>query len=185
MTGIKIYDPNVMTLNMKFLLLLSLVIFLLNACSQTNKRSDNEQHTTYSNRTNIPPNLDTIKALTIEQQSALDALNSLQVRTDEMNRLYSTFAGIVQPCYPPDTSLKISQSELLIAMKHFVTSNCQNLNVEERNELAKTAVLAQEEYTLSLCLDYMEKVNYENGPPMTGTWVIPNVLSRRDVIIVW
>ena len=174
-----------MLLNMKVLIMLSMLPFLLNACSQTNKRSDQEQQTTYSQPTNIATNLDTFSELTPEQQSAFDALNALQVSTDEMNRLYSTFAGIVQPCYPPDTSLTISQSELLIAMKQFVTSNCRNLTVEERNELAVTAVLAQEEYTVSLCLDNLSNVDYENGAPMTGTWLMPSVLGRRDVIIVW
>lgn len=134
---------------------------------------------------NIPKNKSTDSELTPEQHSAFDALNRLQVSTDEKNRLYSTFAGIDQPCYPPDTSLTISQTELLTAMKHFVTSNCKNLTVEERDELAVASVLAQEEYTVLLCLDNSTPVTYENGVPMTGTWVMPNVLDQRDVIIVW
>ena len=174
-----------MLVNMKVLFMLLMLTFLLNACSQSNKRSDQEQQTTYSQPTNIATNLETISEITPEQQSAFDALNTLQVSTDEMNRLYSTFAGIVQPCYPPDTSLTISQSELLIAMKQFVTSNCRNLTVEERNELATTSVLAQKEYTVSLCLDNLSNVDFENGAPMTGTWVMPSVLGRRDIIIVW
>jgi hypothetical protein len=76
-----------------------------------------------------------------------------------MNRPYFTFTGIVQPCYVLDTSLKISQSELLNTMKQFMSNNCRNLTVEERNELAKTVVLAQEEYTLSFCLDNMRNAN--------------------------
>ncbi len=162
-----------------------MLAFFLNACSHTNKKSDKEQQTTDSQPINITTNLETIKEPTLEQQSAFDALNTLQVSTDEMNRLYSTFAGIDQPCYPPDTSLTISQSELLIAMKQFVTSNCRNLSTEKRNALATTAVLAQKEYTLSLCLDNFSNVDYENGAPMVGTWVMPSILGRRDVIIVW
>lgn len=129
--------------------------------------------------------METNPELTPAQQSAFDALNTLQVSTDEMNRLYSTFAGIVQPCNPPDTSLTISQSELLIAMKQFVAHNCKNLTIEERDELAATSVLAQEEYTLSLCLGNSANINYENGAPKSGTWVMPSFLGRRDVIIVW
>jgi hypothetical protein len=159
--------------------------FLLIACSQSDKSLDQKQQTIYSQPTNIATNLETISELTPEQQSAFDALNTLQVSTDEMNRLYSTFSGIVQPCYPPDTSITISQSELLVALKQFVTSNCRNLTVEERNELATTSVLAQEEYTVSLCLDNLSNVDFKNGAPMTGTWVMPSVLGRRDVIIVW
>ncbi len=135
--------------------------------------------------TNISEKESSLSELTPEQQSAFDALNTLQVSTDEMNRLYSTFAGIVQPCYPPDTNLTISQAELLIAMKQFVASNCTDLTIEERNELAATSVLAQEKYTVSLCLNNSAPVSYENGIPMTGTWVMPNVLDQRDVIIVW
>ena len=174
-----------MHVNMKVSFMLSMILILLNACSQSNKMSDQEQQTTYSQPTNIGTNLETISELTLEQQSAFDALNTLQVSTDKMNRLYSTFARIVQPCYPPDTSFTISQSELLVAMKQFVTSNCRNLTVEERNELAKISVLAQKEYTVSLCLGNLSNVDYENGAPMTGTWVMPGVLGRRDVIIVW
>jgi hypothetical protein len=128
---------------------------------------------------------DTLPELTQEQQAAFDALNTLQVSTDEMNRLYSTFAGAVQPCYPPDTSFTISQIELLIAMKQFTSRNCENLSLQERDELAVKSVLAQEKYTVSLCLDNATPPTYKKGVPMTGTWVLPNVLGRRDVIIVW
>lgn len=123
--------------------------------------------------------------ITPEQQSAFDALNILQVNTDVMNRLYSTFANLVQPCYPPDTSILISQSELLVAMKHFVKENCRNLDIERRQKLAKNAVLAQKEYTVLHCLNDSSKMNYKTGVPRKGTWVLPSVLGRRDVIIKW
>ncbi|MBL4708490.1 MAG: hypothetical protein JKY48_08645 [Flavobacteriales bacterium] len=180
MTRIKTY-----ILNMKILIMLSVLPFLLTACIHTNKKSGQEQQRTYSQPTNIATNLHRISELTPEQQSAFNALNELQISTDEMNRLYSTFAGIVQACYPPDTSLTISQSELLIAMNKFVTSNCKNLTVKKRYELTTTAVLAQEQYTLLICLDNLSNVDYENGAPTTGTWIIASVLGLRDVIIVW
>jgi len=167
----------------KALLVLSMCILLLNSCSQPNNRSEKE--TTISHSNNITQDLEITPALSATQNSAFEALNTLQVSTDEMNRLYSTFAGIVQSCYPPDTSITISQSELLIAMKQFVTSNCKNLTTEERDRLAATSVLAQKEYTLSLCLGNSENINYENGPPMSGTWVLPSILGRRDLIMVW
>lgn len=170
---------------MKMSLMLSILLSLLNGCSLHNDRWEREKHIAYSQPTNIAQNMETVSELTPEQQSAFEALNTLQVSTDEMNRLYSTFAGIVQPCYPPDTSLTISQAKLLIAMKQFVTTNCKNLTVEERDKLASASVLAQEEYTILLCLDNSAGVTYEDGAPMTGTWVMPSVLGRRDVIIVW
>ncbi|KAA3636581.1 MAG: hypothetical protein DWQ02_08055 [Bacteroidetes bacterium] len=182
MTRIKKYTLNGILGNMKALFMLSIFLFLLNACSQSNKSSVQEKQISYSQPKS---NFDTTSELTPEQESALDALNTLQVSTDEMKRLYSTFAGIVQPCYPPDTSMTISQSELLTAMKQFVTKNCQGLSVEERNELAATSVLAQEAYNVLLCLGYAPNVTFESGAPMTGTWIIPNVLGQRDVVIVW
>ena len=183
MIRIKIPIVNPMLAIMKVVLVLTMSVFLLNSCSQPDNRSEKEA--AYSQPNNISQNLETTSELTPEQQSAFDALNTLQVSTDEMNRLYSTFAGIVQSCYPPDTSLTISQSELQVAMKQFVTSNCKNLSTAERDELIATSVLAQKEYTLSLCLGNSANINYENGAPMSGTWIIPSVLGRRDVIIVW
>jgi hypothetical protein len=185
MNRIKVFMVTSIFAKLKLLLMLSVLLTLFNACSQHNDRLDKEKRMTYSQPTNIAQNMETTSELTPEQQSAFDALNTLQVSTDEMNRLYSTFAGIVQPCYPPDTSLTISQTELLIAMKQFVISNCKNLTIERRDKLASASVLAQEEYTVSLCLDSSAPVNYENGAPMTGTWVLPSVLGQRDVIIVW
>lgn len=170
---------------MKILFLLSILLSMLNACSQPNAGMEKENHKAHYQRTNIDQNIETISELTIEQEAAFDALNTLQVSTDEMNRLYSTIPGIFQSCYPPDTSLTVSQAELLMAMKQFVSSNCKNLAVDERDELAATSILAQEEYTVLLCLDNSDHVTHENGAPMTGTWVMPSVLGRRDVIIVW
>lgn len=166
---------------MRKLILLVTTVLLLFSCTSTDESTEQVQRSTDSQ----PTHTAILPELTLEQQSAFDALNTLQVSTDEKNRLYSTFAGIDQPCYPPDTSLTISQTELLMAMQQFVTNNCKNLTVEVRDVLAATSVLAQKEYTVSLCLDSSAPVTYENGIPITGTWVMPNVLGRRDVIIVW
>ncbi|MCB0704218.1 MAG: hypothetical protein KDC34_02870 [Saprospiraceae bacterium] len=121
-------------------------------------------------------------ALTQEQQAAFDALNTLQTSTDEMNRLYSTF---VKPSYPADTSFEVSQSELRAFMEQFIYEHCQNLSPEIQNQLAKTAVLAQKKYTVLHCTENRSDIDYDKGLPMTGTWVIPNILNRRDVILVW
>ena len=126
-----------------------------------------------------------VSELTQEQQSAFDALNELQTSTDEMNRIYSTFPNIEQPCYPADTSFEISQSELLTFMEKFISKHCQNLSPEHQVQLTKSSVLAQKKYTVLHCADYESNVNYENGLPMTGTWIMPNVLGRRDVILTW
>ena len=165
---------------MKVLLLLSMLVSLLNGCSQPNGSTGKEPEA--SNNAQAAA---AVSELTPEQQSAFDALNTLQVNTDQRNRLYSTFAGGDHPCYPPDTSLTISQPALLTAMKLFVEKNCKNLSAEERDKLAAASVLAQEAYTVALCLDESAKLPYDKGVPMTGTWVLTNVLGKRDVLIVW
>ena len=130
-------------------------------------------------------NVNIVQELTPIQQSAFDALNTLQVSTDSNNRLYSTFANIVQPCYPADTSFVISQSELLSAMTQFVKENCKFLNLGLQEELAKDAVLAQEEYIVKYCPGFLSNMKYGKEIPRKGIWVLPNVLDRRDVILVW
>ena len=161
-------------------LIMVILSFLMLSCSTAQENLDEKQ-----GRTDFPTPNSNIQELTKEQQSAFDALNTLQTSTDEMNRLYSTFANINQPCYPADTSFTISRSELLTAMKQFVTKHCTNLSFEERDKLAATAVLAQEKYIVLHCPDNSSNVNYENGLPLTGTWVMPGVLGRRDVILIW
>ena len=158
---------------------------MLSSCTSTIQKTNQGNQSTDPLPSDFAVPMDSLPELTPEQQAAFDALNTLQASTDEMNHLYSTFAGIVQPCYPPDTIFTISQSDLLNAMEQFVATHCTNLAIKERNELAAKSALAQAEYTLALCLETSAPVNYENGAPMAGTWVLPSVLGRRDVIIVW
>ena len=152
---------------MKLIILLVLP-FLLFSCTNAEKRTSHSD-----------------PGITIEQQAAFDALNTLQVGTDVPNRLYSTFANIDQPCYPADTSFVISQHDLFMVMKIFISENCKYMSVEQQSTLAETSAQAQDEYRVLHCSDNSENENYEGGLPMTGTWVMPNVLGRRDVIIVW
>ena len=132
----------------------------------------------------LQSNTDTVIEFTEEMQSASEALNILQTSSDEKNRLYSTFPNIFHPCYPPDSAFTISRAELLSAMKQFVTKHYTNLPVDEREKLAETAVLGQEEYIVLHCSENSEKPNYKNRLPMTGTWVMPNV-NGSDVLLVW
>jgi hypothetical protein len=150
-----------------------LVLVLILSCSEPNK-----------NKKSIPFK-NTATEITLKQESAFEALNTLQVSTDNRNQLYSTFAGINQSCYPPDTSLTISQEELLEAMEQFVTIHCTGLSPVERNKLASASVRAQEEYTVHLCLKEIERTNSNKRIPRKGIWILPNVLERRDIIINW
>ena len=153
------------------------------SCTPAHEKAEDKQQVT--DISGSYSNTDSLEELTEEQQSAFDALNTLQTNTDEMNRLYSTFANLVQPCYPADTSMVITQSELLVFMKQFISRHCKNLQEEVQNQLAASSVLAQEEYKVLYCSKDSSLQNYENGLPMVGTWVIPGVLGRRDIIIVW
>ena len=172
-------------LDMRILIILLNTSLLLSSCTPTDEKINQGQQSTHSPPPYSTTYADSLLELTPEQQSSFDALNTLQVSTDEKNKLYSTFAGIPQPCYPPDTSFTISRSEFLTALEQFMTIHCTNLTIEERNELAATAALAQEEYIVLYCPDNSSEVNYESGLPVTGTWVMPSVLGRRDITIVW
>ena len=127
----------------------------------------------------------TFDSLTTAQEEAMDALTTLQVSSDEKSQLYSTFAAHNQPCYPPDTNIIISQAEFRIAMQQFVNKHCKKMPAEQRDYLANTAALSQADYAVLHCRGNSVKSDYENGIPLTGYWVIPCVLGRRDLIIVW
>ena len=159
-----------------FVLILFPCLILSCKFAQDEKGQNQEETNSTSNKST---------ELSLEQASAFDALTTLQVSTDEKNRLYSTFAGITQPCYPPDTSFVLTRSELLTAMKQFAKENLTRLNIEERDKLINSSVLAQKEYTVLHCGDNSTIGNYETGLPMKGTWIMPSVLDRRDVILVW
>lgn len=174
-----------MLIKVKLLTIIAITQLALFSCAANNEKTEQNQQSTYS----LPPfsttSTDSIPELTSEQESALDALNMLQINTDEKNRLYSTFANINQPCYPPDTNFVISRSEFQIAMSQFLTMHCTNLTKKEREELATASVLAQEEYTVLHCNSNSSNLNYKNGLPMSGIWIMPNVLGRRDVLLEW
>lgn len=160
------------------LILLSTILF---SCSEAQENKSQKQE-----KINLTTSyVDSIPELIPVQQEAFNALNTLQTSTDEKNHLYSTFANINQPFYPADTSFVITQAQFLTYMKQFVSKYCQNLSKDMQDELAKSSVLAQEEYTVLYCNDESTNQNFINGLPMSGTWVMPNVLGRRDVIIVW
>ena len=157
--------------------LLSLFSFTLGSCMFS---ADDKNDSEYLIRQN-----DISTTLSEHQEASFDALNTLQVSTDKRNRLFSTFSGAQQACLDPDTTLTISQAQLLDAMIDFVTKNCKEMKEDMRIELAQKAVAAQTEYKLNLCLDSYKPNENENNLIQAGTWVLPNVLGRRDVVMVW
>lgn len=166
-------------ITIKTIILLTISSLML-SCSTEQENVDEE----FSYLPLLQSNTDTIIEFTEEMEAASEALNTLQTSSDEKNRLYSTFPNIFHPCYPPDSAFTISRAELLYAMKQFVTKHYTNLPIDEREKLAETAVLGQEEYIVLHCSENSEKPNYKNGLPMTGTWVMPNV-NGSDLLIVW
>ena len=102
-----------------------------------------------------------------------------------MNRLYSSFAGASKACNIPDTIIIMTQDELLSALMQFVENNCGSLSLADRKALALNAVKSQEEYTIKVCFDELESASNANKNLRNGTWLLPNVLGRRDVVIEW
>jgi len=153
---------------------------LIYSCSNGPKRGDQNISANYPN---MP--IKRVSELTEEQDSALDALTTIQVSTDTKNRLYTTFANIYRPCYPADTSVIMTQSEMLKVMTIFVSDHCKSFTVEQQQELANISVRAQAEYQVLHCSGNPGNKNYDNGIPMTGKWIIPNILGRIDLVLEW
>ena len=151
---------------------------LIVSCSAPTKKSKPNQNSLLDEILNID-------TLTIEQQSALDALTFIQVNTDEPNQLYCTFSNIEHPCYPADTIFDISQSEFLKIMEAFLNKHCTNFTIQKRKELAGLSIQAQEKYQVLHCYDYSNKLSYDGGPQTSGTWILPNIRGRIDLTLVW
>jgi len=126
-----------------------------------------------------------LKEISKEQEFALNALNQLQNRTDQSNQLYSTFAKQIHSFCTANTRYKISQSELLVYLKEFISKKCSNIDIETQEDLARISVLAQKEYIIAHCQENDESINTQEGLSTNGTWVLPNILGRRDLILVW
>ena len=138
--------------------LLITVSYVAFSCTIAQERTDQKEELP------LPP-FDTTLFLTLEQEAAFDALNEIQIQGTQ---LYSTFSGIHHECFPPDTSFVISQAELLIVIEDLLIQNYPNIPPKEQSKLANQAVLAQEEYLVIQC---------------NGSWILPEVLNQRDIII--
>ncbi|MCH2214788.1 MAG: hypothetical protein MK086_06415 [Flavobacteriales bacterium] len=167
----------------KRILLKSFILYSLFSCSSPN--SSIERETVISNPTSKNEKQQTSSEPSPQQESAFDALNKLQFSTNEQNRLYSTFPGSAPLCFDKDTTVTISQSEFQKVLVGFTLNNCDILMASESEELASQAALAQEEYSLTICLNGEDKAFQDNLLSTRGTWILPNILGFRDLIIVW
>jgi len=154
---------------------------LVFCCTSTPQSTTKKKKELYSLSHYQPP----VEKLSKVQQAAFDAFNKLQVSTDKKNQLYSTFANIEHPCYPPDTTFEISQIELLLVMEKYITEHCTSLGSKEQNLLIQSSILAQDQYTVFHCRTGEQTDKGYNKFTMTGIWVFPSVLGRRDILLHW
>jgi hypothetical protein len=116
------------------------------------------------------------------QELAFGALNEIQVNTPR-NHFYSGFLGSGRPKEFADTCFLIAASEWRGAIAHFLDQHCPHLPTELQTEWAHDAALAQQEYTI--CQFDRQQHDDHGRLPMTGTWVLHNVGSQRDITVVW
>ena len=163
------------------LYLLFSFIAILSCSSDHYQNGQNQASISFTKDSNV---LDNPVELTQEQERAFAALNSIQVQGQN---LYSTFAGIQHECSSVDTSYIMGQVQFLLALKKLISIHYTIISKEEGDKLASAAVLAQEKYLLVLCNDNsIEVINgADKDVPYSGTWILPNVLGRRDIIITW
>lgn len=154
------------------------------SCSTAHEKTEQKQESTNFSIPYSKIYADTLAELTPEQLTAFDALNSIQVQGEH---LYSTFSGIHHDCFPPDTSFVISRAELLVALGELLKRYYTAMSTEQRTKLSTDAVLAQEEYLILQCIgDSTGSVDNTNkNLPTSGSWILPKVLGRRDVILEW
>lgn len=167
---------------MKYIAFLSLFLLSL-SCSTVPEETKEKENST--NLTGGDPILDFGLELSPEQETAFDALDNLQVSTDEVGLLYSTFPNLDQVFYPADTSFTISQAFLLKAMKQFLEKHGSLIDPEEREKLASESVMAQEEYFVWHSQIDTTGELYKDGLPLSGVWILPNILGHRDLILIW
>ncbi len=154
------------------------------SCSLSNEKVEKGQESSGFVSPKAIQNSDPLQELTTAQQSAFDALNTIQ---RQGKHLYSTFSGIHHNCFPPDTTFVISQSELLVALEILLERHYVNIEAEQRAKLAYTSVLAQEEYLVLQCNGHSNGTmnDKRKNIPTSGSWILPEILGRRDVIMEW
>lgn len=156
------------------------------SCTSTQQEAGHQQDST-----NLPSGYkEILPEITTEQQTAFDALNTLQMQM-QAQYLYSTFPGLGHACFPADSSFVISRAELLTVIEALLAKHCTDLSLEERSRLAAQAVMAQKEYSVEWCFGtspllvdgVLTEVPIKTSS--SGTWILPRVLGQRDVILEW
>ncbi len=163
---------------MKVLTALLVTQWLLLSCTPAQEKNARKQESINYPLSYFHPDPDTLSK---EQQAAFDALNSIQ---RQGQHLYSTYPG-THNGVPPDTSFVISQAQLLAAMEELLTRHYTGISDEERTRLAVQVVSAQEEYLVLQRNDYSAGSADNAVFPASGSWILPEVLGRRDIVLEW
>ena len=160
--------------------------FLLFSCTYSPKNKHNDD--------SVPASQETLRdkaALSPNQQGALDALNTLQ-RNVKGDHIYSTFPGISHSFSRVDTSFEITSDQFAQSLIQIYQANCYPSDTIMNNyKFFQEASLAQNLYTVHKCrpsTKYPDKLALEDVTDnrlQSGIWVLPNVLNRRDVILIW
>jgi len=165
--------------------LVFMFVFLILSCKQA---VDEKEHKLDAMIASIKE-IEIVPGSLAEQEKAFEALNTLQVRM-KGEHLFSTFSGISHNCNRPDSIFVISQSDLKKAMDSLVASYGTDIPLEEQSQLVENAVLAQENYVVQSC--YGSSMQLVEGAfesiqshSLQGTWILPKVVDKRDVVIIW
>jgi hypothetical protein len=153
---------------------------LIQSCASSSSESGSENDSVLNLSTYSSTAPDTIGNLTQEQQTAFDALNAIQVQG---KNLYSTFPGISHSCPSKGTDLVLTRNELSIALNELLKRHYNHITPSERASLVTQIILIQDEYNVVPCSCVMNTLS--NGFPDSGTWILPQVLGRRDIVIEW
>jgi hypothetical protein len=163
---------------MKALTALLVTQWLLFSCKPVQEKNTRKQESINYPLSYSHPDPDTLSK---EQQAAFDALTSIQ---RQGQHLFSTYPG-THNGVPADTSFVISQAQLLSAMEELLARHYTGISAEERTRLAAQAVSAQEEYLVLQRNDYSAGSANNAAFPISGSWILPDVLGRRDIVLEW
>ncbi len=164
---------------MKIITALLVTQWILFSCTPAQEKNAGKQGSINYPPSYSHPDPDTLSK---EQQAAFDALNSIQ---RQGQHLYSTYPG-THNSMQPDTSFVISQAQLLAALEEFLSRHYTGISAEERTRLVVQAVSAQEEYLVLQRNDNSTgSADSAENIPASGTWILPEVLGRRDIVLEW
>jgi hypothetical protein len=123
-----------------------------------------------------------------EIDKAMNAFTEIQVNGDGRMMLYLTFPNIDhRECYGEVSTFEISREEFHDALLDIMSKNNHRITDLERSKLAAVASLPSALYKVTTCGSTTELSESNSGetPPRKGTWIIPAIFGRSDLLINW